>query len=361
MTTPLLFALGSNGSSQLALGHASDVSVPKPVLLPSPPPHPTKIAAGGNHTLLLTSTGTLLCAGDRTSGACGPSLPSAAAAGEFHPLNHPLPPLSLIAATWEASFAVSDDGARVYVFGTGMKGELGLGPMIFRTAVPAVVEGFPGEGTRVVDLAASMGHVVAVLSDGTVWGWGAGRKGQLGGGEQAVVEAPRRVEGVGFRVERAVCGREFTVLFGERGGGEFVVLGSDKWGVKSKAPAREEVREWRDVGAGWSNVYVLRGDGRVVSWGRDDQGQLAPGDLPPAVKMAVGSEHALVLSEEGDVTAWGWGEHGNCGPMGKEGPGKGQRNIIASSKYVPEGAKITAIGAGCATSWVAIEMPTPST
>ncbi|KAK0738458.1 regulator of chromosome condensation 1/beta-lactamase-inhibitor protein II [Schizothecium vesticola] len=343
MTTPLLFALGSNGSSQLALGHASDVSVPKPVLLPSPPPHIAKIAAGGNHTLLLTTAGALLCAGDRTSGACGPSPPSPTVDG-FHLLNHPLPRHSLVAATWEASFTVSDEGVRVYAFGTGMKGELGLGPLIFRTAVPAVVEGFPPEGTRIVDLAASMGHVVAVLSDGT-----------------AVVDTPRRVEGVGFRVERAVCGREFTVLFGGREGGDFAVLGSDKWGVKSRAPGREEVRGWRDVGAGWSNVYVLRGDGRVVSWGRDDQGQLAPVDLPPAVKMAVGSEHALVLSEEGDVTAWGWGEHGNCGPMGGEGPGKGQRNIIASSKYVPEGAKITAIGAGCATSWVAIEMPTPST
>ncbi|KAK1827226.1 RCC1/BLIP-II protein [Podospora conica] len=360
MTTPLLFALGSNGSSQLGIGHASDVSVPKPVLLPTPPPSVSKITAGGNHTLLLTTSGTLLCAGDRTSGACGPSPPCPSADSEFLPLHHPdLPPVSLVAATWEASFAVSEDGRGLYAFGTGMKGELGLGPLIFRTAVPALVPDFPPPGTTIVDLAASMAHVVAVLSDGTVWGWGAARKGQLGGDEQtAVVDVPRRVEGVGFRVERAVCGREFTVLFGE---GEFVVLGSDKWGVKSKAPAKEEVRGWRDVGAGWSNVYVLRGDGRVVSWGRDDQGQLAPGDLPPAVKMAVGSEHALVLTEGGDVTAWGWGEHGNCGPVGGEGPGKGQRNIIASSKYVPEGAKITAIGAGCATSWVAIEMPTPPT
>jgi len=94
-----------------------------------------------------------------------------------------------------------------------------------------------------------------------------------------------------------------------------------------------------------------------VSWGRNDHGQLAPRDLPRAVKLAVGSEHALILSEEGEVTAWEWGEHGNCGPEGGDAGGKGQGGVIASLKYIPKGASISSIGAGCATSWVIIDIP----
>jgi len=369
--TQVLFALGSNGSGQLGIGHKEDVSVPKPVLLPeeeclSPQPSITAIAAGGNHTLLLTSAGTLYWAGDPSPGACGVIQPSnSTLAPQFHTvdLTSLFSPVQLIAATWEASIVVADGGRGLYTFGLGLKGELGLGTMIVRTPIPSLIKDFPPAGTRILDLAASMSHAVAVLDDGSAWGWGAGRKGQLGEVPEltAVVDAPRRIEGLGFSVMRAECGKEFTCLFGDREKGEFVVLGSDKWGIKTDAPGAEEITGWKDVGASWGNVFVLRGDGSVLSWGRNDHGQLTPSNLPRVVQMAVGSEHVLILSEEGDVRAWGWGEHGNCGPIPNEGGGADQKgSVIASSKYVPEGAKITVMGAGCATSWVGIDIPTPS-
>ena len=101
---------------------------------------------------------------------------------------------------------------------------------------------------------------------------------------------------------------------------------------------------------------MLKGDGELVSWGRDDHGQLSSGDIGRVRHIAVGSEHALALTEEGELIAWGWGEHGNCGPI-RDGTGeKGQRNQIASNKVLAreQGMEITMIGAGCATSWIAI-------
>jgi protein ATS1 len=71
--------------------------------------------------------------------------------------------------------------------------------------------------------------------------------------------------------------------------------------------------------------------------------------------IAVGSEHALALTDAGDLMVWGWGEHGNCGPIRNQGGEKGERNQIASTA---EGMDITMIGAGCATSWIAIEKQT---
>ncbi len=83
---------------------------------------------------------------------------------------------------------------------------------------------------------ACMGHVVAVLNNGEVYGWGNGRKGQLGALE-GIVHSPRKVEGLDFKVVRAACGREFTCLFGSSEGAEMLVLGSDKWRVRTDAPS----------------------------------------------------------------------------------------------------------------------------
>ncbi|KAI8666522.1 hypothetical protein NCS57_00877300 [Fusarium keratoplasticum] len=357
----VVFALGSNGSGQLGIGHKEDVSVPKQVLFhPEPPASPiTKVAAGGNHTLLLSKSGELYWSGDSTPGACGlTSVPDVPVFQQIRLSNEGGPQvgeIDLIAATWEASIIVAKDSdgknTKVFTFGAGMKGELGLGELIVRTPSATQIKEFPPSGTEVVDLAACMGHVVVVLSNGDAYGWGNGRKAQAGSPGQ-VLHAPRKIEDVGFKVARAVCGREFTCLFGEPQSGNIKVLGSDKWGIQSNAP--QSCPEWKDVGASWGNIYVLTKDGSLQSWGRDDHGQLPPPNLPELSKVAIGSEHVVALSTKGDVLSWGWGEHGNCGPQVEDNDVKGRWNVIASSKFIPSGSKIGAVGAGCATSWVFI-------
>lgn len=369
---PIVYALGSNGSGQLGIGHDQDVSIPREVIFRpgSEPSSPiVRVAAGGNHSLLLTADGKLYWAGDSTTGASGP-LPEnyKETAKQFPAREVILPsnedgstaPVRFIAATWESSITVQDDNhgrsTVVSSFGTGMKGELGQGQFIIRTPTVSRIKNFPPPDTQVIDLAACMGHTVVVLSSGEVWGWGSGRKGQLGIGINGVAHEPRRFEGVDFKVVRAVCGREFTCLFGVPETGKILVLGADKAGIKSSAP--ESVVGWKDVGASWGSVYVLEADGKLLSWGRDDHGQLAPPGLPSLQQIAIGSEHVVGMTEEGDVLSWGWGEHGNCGPQVEKGDVKGRWNTIASKKYIPPGSDITAIGAGCATSWISLEILT---
>ncbi len=360
----VLFALGSNGAGQLGIGHKEDVSVPKQVLLPEELDSPSiqKIAAGGNHTLILTGTGELFWSGDAATGACGRvTAEQKASEPQFHRVDfsglEEHFKVTFVAATWEASVITRLDGngkhTLVYSFGVGLKGELGQGELLIRTPTPSLIKDFPPPETEVVDLAACMGHVVAVLSNGDVYGWGNGRKGQLGAPE-AVVHSPRKIEGLCFKAVRAVCGREFTCLLGDRESGEIVMLGSDKGGVRSNTPA--SVPGWQDIGASWGNIYVLTKDGGLLSWGRNDHGQLTPENLPRATKIAIGSEHALAQVEEGDVLAWGWGEHGNCGPANESEEAKRKGNVVASTKYIPPGSQIASIGAGCATSWISIDL-----
>ncbi|KYK55872.1 hypothetical protein DCS_07837 [Drechmeria coniospora] len=358
------FALGSNGSGQLGIGHKDDVCVPKQSqFYPSPPSSPVvKIAAGGNHALLLTQAGELYWSGDSTSGACGATTSQVSASvfqqvrltndAQEQAVGH----IELVAVTWEASFIVARDGqgkrTNLFSFGAGNKGELGVGELLVRTPTATLFKGFPPAHTEIVDLDACMGHVVVVLSNGDAYGWGNGRKGQIGL-PGAVVHSPRKIDNVGFSVSRAVCAKESTCLFGEAGSGEMRIVGSDKWGLCSKAPA--EAPAWIDVAASWGDFYILRQDGSLLGWGRDDHGQLPPPNLPRIVKIAAGSEHVVALSEDGDVLAWGWSEHGNCGPQLDTNNVKGRPRAIASSKYIPPSCRIDGIGAGWATSWICIQ------
>jgi len=356
-----VYAIGSNGSGQLGICHKEDVSVPKPVIFNDSTPNVvSQVRAGGNHTLLLAS-GTLFSTGDSTSGACGLKAESQNPESQFEEVRLALEESTtksrvvFCAATWEASIIVLQDedglATKVYSFGTGNKGELGQGEFLFRSSKAQIIRDFPPAGLEIIDLAASVSHVVVTLSNGDVWGWGSGRKGQLGEPE-GFVHAPRKITGVGFKVKRAVCGREFTYLVGKKEDGQHAVLGSDKWNVRSSAPLK--VPGWKHVGATWGSIFVLQEDGKLLSWGRNDHGQLTPPELPLLSQIAIGSEHALGLSMEGNVLAWGWGEHGNCGPNTTDGDVKDRWNVIASSKYLSPGSKITTIGAGCATSWVCV-------
>ncbi|KAK2612205.1 alpha tubulin suppressor [Conoideocrella luteorostrata] len=358
-----VFAIGSNGSGQLGIGHKEDVSVPKPAHFhpDHPASHISKIAAGGNHTLLLSESGDLYWSGDVSSGACGIShgltdMPV------FQPVclvhngcENQIGTIVLLAATWDASFIVSRDDfgkrTKIFSFGAGLNGELGSGELTIRTAAANLLPNFPPKGTEIIDLAASMGHAVTVLDNGDAYGWGNCRKSQVGEPAGMVYE-PRKIDGIDFKVTRAVCTKEATCLLGAPGSGNIRILGSDKWGIVSTSPQVAPL--WVDVGAGWGAIYILKQDGTLQGWGRDDHGQLPPSNLPRIKQIAIGSEHAVVLSEDGHVLSWGWGEHGNCGPQIENNDVKGRWNVIASSKFIPDNSRITRVGAGCATSWICI-------
>ncbi|MCJ1393788.1 hypothetical protein MMC18_006664 [Xylographa bjoerkii] len=214
---------------------------------------------------------------------------------------------------------------------------------------PPLARAFMPEDATIIDIASGLQHTIIVLSNGEVYGWGNGRKGQLG--EPAgIVSEPRKIDAVNFKVKRAVCGREFTYLVGDQNRGQHVVLGSDKFCIRSMAP--ESAMGWKDIGASWGSIFVLHQSGKMISWGRNDHGQLASRGLPLIAKMAVGSEHVLALTADGTVLAWGWGEHGNCGPdVDKEGDAKSPWSEIKSLDE-EVGQSIIGIGAGCATSWL---------
>jgi protein ATS1 len=355
----MLFALGSNGSGQLGLGHKDDVNTPTPCTLPieyqSSPI--VSIRAGGNHTLL-QMPGEVFAAGEASDGRFpllnitqkSPQMFDAAVKSQN--FSFAVMSATQCSATWEASTFV-DNVDRVFTGGTGNRGELGLGEGLTEAPEPKLIKDFPpsGEEQSIIDVAASMSHTVVVTFDGNVYGWGAGRKGQLGQPAQDCW-TPRKIDGIPFEVYRAVCGREFTYLVGAPESGDHVILGSNKYSVVSSAP--KTLPTWKDIGSSWGSIFVLLESGKILSWGRNDHGQLCPPDLPKINQMAVGSEHVVALTEDGRVITWGWGEHGNCGsPVDEAGDVKNRWNELEVQ------GEVATLGAGCATTFIATtEKPT---
>ncbi|KAJ9220655.1 hypothetical protein DTO169C6_7037 [Paecilomyces variotii] len=369
-----LYAFGSNGSGQLGIGHVEDVSVPTRCLFDDDDDgddEVLRIAAGGNHTLVLFRSGAVYAAGCDEDGRCGGyktgSLltftrvvveegEDAAADGKK---KKKIEMFKHVAAMWEMTILVSlEEEEKVFVMGSGAKGELGLGPQTTRVVKPVRIPDFPPRGTRIVSISSSVGHAVVVLSNGDVYGWGAARKGQLGESvkDHKIVWSPVKIEGIHFHATDVACGREFTVITGNKERGEFVILGPaglDRWRILSDAPQQADVAGFSLVAASWNGIYIHGGNGSVRAWGRNDKGQLPPPGLPRSSKIAVGSEHALALLDDQKVVAFGWGEHGNCGPdTDAQGNVNGRWNEIP----VPakDGARVVGLGAGCATSWIIV-------
>ncbi|KAI1637140.1 regulator of chromosome condensation 1/beta-lactamase-inhibitor protein II [Biscogniauxia mediterranea] len=363
-----LFALGSNGSGQLGLGHREDVSVPKQVQFTREAPKDdmiTRVAAGGNHTILLTESGRAYWSGDSSTNSCGIVSDSEQDSAQFQELvisksDSSPSRVAHVACTWDSSVLILEDAhgkaTQVYICGITENKVVRPGTDVASKGEPNLLVDFPPPGREVKDVAAGFKHVVIVLDNGDVYGWGNGRKGQLGRvdeGNDLIYQHPRQINDVNFKVAKAVCCQYTTCLIAEPGDGRILVLGADKWGLQSKAPI--EVPSWKMISASWGGIYILKRDGSLIAWGRDDHGQLPPPNVPAISSIAAGSEHVLALTENGDVLAWGWGEHGNCGPQTEKfGDVKGRWNVLASLKNLPEGTQITTIGAGCATSWIYI-------
>lgn len=183
-------------------------------------------------------------------------------------------------------------------------------------------------GAGVVDHDAGEGFGHAVLSDGSLWGWGYNGSGQLGDGTTETHLAPVRI---GFGTTWAEV---------SSGGGQ------------------------RPVSSDGGHVLAIKSNGELWSWGWNKDGQLGIGhaentwvpdhyhSTPTRVgtasnwlAVAAGSDHSLAL--DGDFKIWAWGAN-NVGQLGtgtlvatstpvlvsaSPGPGRYWRRIIASENY----------------------------
>jgi alpha-tubulin suppressor-like RCC1 family protein len=163
-------------------------------------------------------------------------------------------------------------------WGADGSGQLGIGTAGGNVTHPTQITVL---GSGIVQVAAGPSWGLALRSDGTVWGWGAGISGNLGYPNIGFSTVPIQVPGLSNIVA---------------------------------------------VSAGINQGLALRSDGTVWAWGSNQYGQLGNGTtgqsqptptqvtgLTGVTKIAAGGLFSLALRSNGTVWAWGYNQDGELG------------------------------------------------
>ena len=242
------------------------------------------------------------------------------------------------------SLTLCSDGT-LAAWGNNIYGQLGDGTNINSNVPVAVVTSGALSGKTVVAIAAGFNHSLALCSDGTVAAWGFNSAGQLGNATTTSSNVPVAVTASGALLNKTVVAvaAGYNHSLARCADGSVVTWGNNTYGqlgnnttTNSNVPvditASGELygRTILFVVAGSDHSIGLCSDGSLVSWGRNNYGQLGNGSLvnssiPVVVDasdvlsgkvitaMDTGGWHTLALCSDGTLAAFGRGNNGQLG------------------------------------------------
>ncbi len=282
------------------------------------------------------------------------------------------------------TLALTADGM-VYAWGNNAQGQLGDGTTTERT-LPVAVVGLPN-GLAIMDISCGA-NSLAVDSNGQLWAWGDNSVGEVGDGTHVNRASPvhialMRSGGVAVAlppIASVACGGSFNLALSQAGvvyawgtgGAEGGLLGSGEALAEATQPIpvdRSGVLAGKDVAkisAGVRHSLALTTDGTLVAWGRNFEGQIGVGSLPPyqtafapvlvsgsgslsgkqVAQCAAGYDFSIVLDTLGGLHSWGDNSNGSLG-LG-DTTNRDHPTAIATAGNPLANRSITAIAAGLA-------------
>jgi alpha-tubulin suppressor-like RCC1 family protein len=260
----------------------------------------TAIALGGAR-YALTAGGQILAWESNWSGLLGNTpLSEFEATGVPHPpVPTPvritaLPRAKDVAAGEVHAMALSMDGD-VFTWGNGQAGQLGIGPMPtinFRSGLPDSTYYLPFPSrvrglTGVTAIAAGPKYSLALTKDGTIYGWGENRYGQLGDGTSNNRLTPVLVRGVSNAIAVAAGSAFSAALLGDgtvmtwgHGSGALGRPGIAVNGPNAVPALVPHATDVAAISAGAQHVLALTRAGRVIAWGEQNAGQVGRATTP---------------------------------------------------------------------------------
>ncbi len=296
----------------------------------------TAVAAGFSHSLALTADGRVLAWGDNHTDQYGNGVGDTPGSGST-PVPVDLPAgtdvTAITAGAWDG-MALTSDG-RVFIWGdydTGQPPDPRSG--ISENPTPAPVA-LPA-GTDVTAIAAGGAHSLALTSDGHVLAWGYNNTGALGDGTTTARSVPVPVDlPAETKVTAIAAGYGYSLAVTSTGGllswGYHVNanpgFGGTSYSLVPTAvplPAGVTVTA---VSAGQDHALALTSTGGVLAWGNGASGALgnggttgtatpAPVNLPAGVKVtaiSAGPLFSLALTSDGRILSWGQNDFGQLG------------------------------------------------
>jgi len=291
--------------------------------------HIKAISVGGSHVLALCYDNTVLSWGKGGDGQLGLGSVENKLTPTIINLNDlPLSDIKKISAGGKHSLALTKTGT-VYAWGANNKGQLGIGSTT-SSFVPVFVSDISGNENLgfVTDIAAGYEFSAARRSDGTVCGWGANNKAQLGDGtimnkglpaQSNITMAAEVFAGKEHLVVKKADGTVWGV-----GANNVYQLGDPYPSNRSKnwlwlyTPMGETV----DIGSSALTSIVVASNGIVYTSGVNSTGQIGDGtteakQYPAIVRSPDGTgkleniikakQGGAMFAIRGDGTLWAWG------------------------------------------------------
>jgi alpha-tubulin suppressor-like RCC1 family protein len=303
------------------------------------------VDGGQFHSVAVLDNGAVYSWGTNKSGVLGigegdstvktkPTLLSPPLDGRTHDADGFLIKVVTVATYNQHNLALTDRG-KVYAWGYGGDGELGLGdnPPVTRRVGWKVTALDP---YNVTHIGTGYTHSVARSDDGTAWAWGANGLGQLGNSSSDTFA------GAPVRVQKNTLPSGVSIAAVEAGGNHSLAVGSDgnayAWGSNS----------FGQLGAG-SQVAVGNGkfSGSPVAVSAPTGGLGGATYSTRLGGLGVGGFHSVAVLSNGKALAWGWNNHGQVGAGDEVLPiGMGQFSAVPLFVALQEGTIVNGVGAG---------------
>lgn len=352
-----VWAWGNNASGQVGNNSTVNRLTPQQIT-PAAPVFPNTfkdVSAGADHSLALRNDGSVWAWGANDHGQLGTGTTTAS----LVPVQVLTLPAGLTVTALSAgdgfSVALLSDGT-VRVWGRAEKGQLGNDDDA-DSLVPVEPAGL---GAGITAISAGDAHVLALKSDGGVWGWGSNFSGELGGLVPAAQFLPQPVAGLanvalidaGSTHSAAVLTDGAILVWGNPTG---AALGPASLGYEAVRVQIQDVKTAAAIYAGGDQAAVVRTNARAYLFGRNAAGQLGTAGLDPVVapsrmlawpashsadapSYAFGVGHTLALID-GVIYAAGDNAHGQLGDGGTT-------DHIAPAAIALSGSPITRVAAG---------------
>lgn len=281
------------------------------------------LSLGINHACALKADRTVACWGSNAYGELGDGTTT----DRLTPVTvSGLSNVAAVVAGYEHSCALKTDGT-VACWGHNQAGQLGDGTTLPHPT-PMAVSGVSG----VVAITGGNAHVCGLKAGGTVTCWGFNSYGQLGNGKTAtIVSTAVEVSNLTDAVAITAGANTNCAL---RAGGTVVCWGDNRYGGigdgsttnRTTPVAVSGLSGAVAVAAGTTHGCAIKTDKTVVCWGENGFGQLGDGtttdhltpvtavsDLTDAVAIDGGVSHHCAIKSDGKVVCWGRSEEGQLG------------------------------------------------
>lgn len=224
----------------------------------------------------------------------------------------------------------------------------------------------------ILDIACGLGHTLFLTNTGRVYAWGNGGNGRLGLGDLHDRNEACLISGLQEEIiSQIVCGASHSLALTNKG--QVYAWGKNTQGQCGQGNLEDQLKPMVvkrlaelsivQITAGWEHSISLTQDGKMYSWGcgyKDNRRGIIPPVLglghsecrpipelissiesTKIVSIASGWDHCLALDEKGKLLSWGSGQNGKLGQNNEEN--------IAIPCYVNalDNVKIVSYSAGC--------------